>query len=364
MIDLVKIRSLAHSYNIPIEDVLFVALNINGVAFKCDFNRMRMGVRLTDKEIFSYSFDIGISDFYFALAVNDNSPFSVIENHLLLDGRIIAEVISPTEDFCDSNYSRRNGTVLNINPNSRTSCRGCGFCYTGYQVPRDNKRMLCEIDLVEFFEDWMKANEKNNLSHLIQVAVVTGCYNSGEELVSFLLILKKVLNRYDFKGEIFYLGSQITNKEALERLIDIQPFCYCFSLECFENRQFLLNKKKSDLGVDLIFRLMNFSKSIGYRVNFSYVLGLESLFTMEKYFLLAKQHINSFPIINTIQIHKYHSQSLLSPEAINIDYLFEARKRLELIFSDTDMGPREWENYRSLWFMEFNKEKLLGVRTP
>ena len=109
---------------------------------------------------------------------------------------------------------------------------------------------------------------------------------------------------------------------------------------------------------------MDFARSVGHRVNFSYVLGLESLFTVEKYFSLAKRFINSFPIINTIQLHKYHSASLLTPEAVNIEYFFEARKLLERIFIDTDMRPREWENYRSLWFLKFAEEKLTGIRTP
>jgi len=99
-------------------------------------------------------------------------------------------------------------------------------------------------------------------------------------------------------------------------------------------------------------------------VNFSYIIGLEPLLIVEKYFLLAKQYINSFPIVNTLQIHKYHNQSLLTPEAINIKYFFEARKILEKIFVDSNMRPQEWENYRSLWFLEFNKEKLIGIRIP
>ncbi|MBA4319932.1 MAG: hypothetical protein C0412_16150, partial [Flavobacterium sp.] len=353
MVDLIKIESLAHSYGIPVEDALFVALNIYGVDFKCDFNRMRMGVHITDKEIFSYAKSLGVLDFYFALPINESSPFSVADSQLLFDNRVIAEAIDPSEDFCDSNYPRRHGTVLNINPNSRTLCCGCKFCYTGYQVPRDRKRMACETDIMEFFEEWMKEKKISDLSDLIQVAVVTGCYNLNNELSVFLIMLRKVLKQYHFKGEIFYLGSQITNKETLEELVSIQPFCYCLSLECFENRNSLLRDKKSDLTLGSAFGLMSFAKSIGHRVNFSYVLGLEPLLTMEKYFLLAKQYINSFPIINTIQIHKYHSLSLLTPEAINIEYFFEARKKLEKIFIDTSMRPREWENYRSLWFLEF-----------
>lgn len=364
MINLEKVVKLAGDYNVPVEDVLFVALNIYGVNFQCNYNRMRMGLSTIDKNIFNYSHNIGVKNFYFALPINQNSPFSIIGSQLLFDGRVIADAINPSEDFCDSNYPRRNGTVLNINPNSRTSCRGCKFCYTGYQIPRDQKRMACEADIVEFFEDWMQSSGINNLESLIQVAVVTGCYNSNDDLSNFLLTLKKVLNHYKFNGEIFYLGSQITNKETLEKLVSIQPFCYCLSLECFENRDFLLRDKKGDLTIEQAFNLMSFAKRLGHRVNFSYVLGLEPLLTVEKYFLLSKQYINSFPIVNTLQIHKYHSVSLLTPEAVNIEYFFEARKKIETIFLDTDMRPREWENYRSLWFLKFENEVLKEIRTP
>jgi len=364
MINLEMIQSLARMYNVPNEDVLFVALNVYGAAYKCDFNRMRMGVRTADTEIFKYSHTLGINDFYFALAINESSPFSVTDGKLLFDNREIADAIDPSEDFCDSNYPRRNGTVLNINPNSRTSCRGCKFCYTGYQVPKDMKRMACAADITEFFEGWMKENKLLDLSNLIQVAVVTGCYNTNDELSSFLILLRDILKQYKFEGEIFYLGSQIINKETLQKLETIQPFCYCISLECFENRNMLLRDKKSSMTLESAFKLMAFAKSIGHRVNFSYVLGLEPLFTVEKYFMLAKEYINSFPIVNTIQLHKYHSVSLLTPEAVNIEYFFKVRKILEKIFADTDMRPKEWENYRSLWFLKFGEEKLTGIRTP
>ena len=284
MITLKKIYSLAEQYNVPVEDVLFVALNIYGAAYECDFNRMRMGLKTSDPEIFKYSHSLGIFDFYFALAINESSPFSVINDRLLLDNKTIAKAVHPSEDFCDSNYPRRNGTVLNINPNSRTSCRGCKFCYTGYQVPRDRKRMACATDLEEFFDTWIEENNLSDLSHLVQIAVVTGCYNTDKELSDFLLLLRRIIKQYKFEGEIFYLGSQITNEGTLESLIEVQPFCYCLSLECFENRSNFLRDKKYNMTVETAFRLMQLAKSLGHRVNFSYVLGLEFLFTVEKYF--------------------------------------------------------------------------------
>jgi len=364
MINLEKIKNLAQSFNLPIEDVLFVALNIFGANFECDFNRMRMGLHVTNEEIFSYAKQLGVRDFYFALPINAKSPFSVKNDRLMLNGRILGKAVNPSEDFCDSNYPRRGGTVLNFNPNSRTSCHGCKFCYTGYQVARDKTVITEEKDLSAFFQEWMCDNDLPDLSQLIQLAVVTGCYNSNNDLYDFLLMLKKVLTKYKFNGEIFYIGSQITDSEILKKLVDIQPFGYCASLECFEGRKALLRDKKNELSIEKAFELMAVAKSFGHRVNFSYVLGLETLQLVKKYFSLSKEYINSFPIVNTIQIHKYHSRNLLTPEAHKIEYFFKARKIIEEIFLDTDMKPRVWENYRSLWFLKFRNEVLRGIRTP
>lgn len=365
MVNFAYIMDLARLYNVPVEDVLFIALNLHGVKINgCCFNRMRMAIKIIDDDIFCYSKNLKVFNFYFALPVNQDSPFSIDNNRLFFDQKVIAETRDVSEDFCDSNYPRREGTVLNINPNSRTSCRGCQFCYTGYQIPRDRKKIACELDIRDFFEEWLAENKKDDLSSLIQIAVVTGCYNSNEELASFLLMLRKVLNSYNFSGEIFYLGSQITDNNVLKKLVDIQPFCYCFSLDCFEDREYFLRDRKSAVTIDSAFDLMNFAKSIGHRVNFSYVLGLESLSIVEKYFLLGIDYINSFPIINTLQIHKYHDKSLMNVEANNIEYFLEARKILENIFAKTNMEPREWENYRSLWFLKFREKNLTGIRMP
>jgi len=105
--------------------------------------------------------------------------------------------------------------------------------------------MACAADIKEFFDNWMAEKKLTVLSSLTQIAVVTGCYNSNSELSSFLILLREILNQYQFQGEIFYLGSQITNKETLKKLESIRPFCYCVSLECFENRNTLLRDKKA-----------------------------------------------------------------------------------------------------------------------
>lgn len=119
MLDINVIARLAEKYSVPLEDVLFIALNINGVNFECDYNRMRMAFHLADSNLFDYAKQRGELDYYFALPVNQNSPFAITGDVLLLQNAVIGQAIGPTEDICDSHYPRRKGTSLNINPNSR-----------------------------------------------------------------------------------------------------------------------------------------------------------------------------------------------------------------------------------------------------
>lgn len=55
MLNINIIGRLAEKYGIPLEDVLFIALNINGVSFECDYNRMRMAFHLADSNLFDYA---------------------------------------------------------------------------------------------------------------------------------------------------------------------------------------------------------------------------------------------------------------------------------------------------------------------
>ena len=363
MIDISTLAQLSEMYCVPLEDVLFIALNINGVNFECDYNRMRMAFRLTESNLFDYAGQRGELDYYFALPVNKASPFVMTDNILLLQGTVIGQAISPTEDICDSHYPRRKGTSLNINPNSRTSCRGCQFCYTAYQIPRDRKKLKDDPDLREFFENWLLSHGLTDLSHLIKVSVVTGCYENSDDLCRFLLSLKRVLTGYRFTGKIFYLGSQTTTNEQLISLTAIQPLGICFSLETFERRD-LLRDKKRIVSLQDACESMDFARSLGHEVNFSYIVGMEPLRVMEHHFGYLREHVNKFPTVNTLQMHKYHQATVMDPDAIHLEYYLKARQILERLFAGTNMKPLVWENYRSLWFLTFDGNPLCGIRTP
>ena len=85
------------------------------------------------------------------------------------------------------------------------------------------------------------------------------------------------------------------------------------------------------------------AKELGFRTNFTYIVGLEDLETIKRNFEKMIHYINSFPIINIFQEHKYH-KGIRHEIANNMEYYLQARKIMEEIFLPTEMRPRPWED--------------------
>jgi len=360
-----QLLELSSKYNIPVEDLLLLDLNLSGVKLNLPSGRVRFELESTNKNIFSLAYSRNIYNFYLAIPTKGQSLYYFKNSYLFWKKTLIGRVIGVTEDFCDSSYPRRGGSVLNLNPNARTSCRGCKFCYTLFQIPRDRKTLTSEDKLRIFLKNWQKEFEVNDLSHLIQVAIVTGCFPSEKDVVKFLKITKEVLNEFSFNGELFYFGSQITTEKSVLALEKLQPLGICFSLECFDikNRQYFLRDIKRKVSLDTIKEVLTFANNLGIRTNFSYIVGLESLKIMEKGFYEISNYINSFPIINIFQAHR-GQEKLRCKEANKIEYYIKARKIIEKIFIPFSFRPRPWENYRSLWYIKFGDGSLDDIRTP
>ena len=364
LLTLEKLAYIANEQKIPIEDALLMAINYYGVHIDVDFGRIRTAFHLnSNNPLFSLAKKSNDLDFYLALPVNHKSPFSITDGKAFLDGLVIGNCIDATEDCCDSHYSRRLGTALNINPNSRSSCRGCDFCYTAYQAPLDKKVLRKKEDLIEFFDDWLLKENKTDLSHLLQISIVTGCYDSEIHLVDFVLLLADVLDTYNFSGKIFYLGSMLTSPSQMERLMSIPSFGYCMSVECFERRE-LLAPSKRKLTLSNIKDILSNAKDCGFDTNYTYIVGLESLEIMEFYMNEFIEFTTKFPIMNIMQLHQQHDANLIDPSFVGIRSLIDARKITEKIYKSTNMRPAVWENFRSLWYLKFADECLTGIRFP
>ena len=362
MLDIDLIKKLSEKYEIPMEDSVFIALNTTGVDYDCGYDRMRGQLHVTNTNLFPLT--VNESYFYFALPVHKNSPFKLNNNKLLLNNTELGLMEGTTEDICNSHYWRRERTSLNINPNQRTSCRGCNFCYAIYQIPHDNKKLLTKEDFKNFFVKFLDKYDMKDLGDLIELSVVTGCYTDSNQVIETLKNIKHVAdNEFNFKGRLLYLGSQISTEEDLQQLVGCQPMRICFSIETFENRN-KLRESKSKLSIEYIKSLMLKARKMEFEVTYSYVLGLEPLNTVEKYFNEFREVCNVFPIVNLLQIHNKQSATIKTPEANNIEYFFKARKIIEKAFRNTALEPEVWNNYRSPWTMRFANKRLSGKRIP
>jgi len=364
MLSVQEIKELSEQCQVPFEDALLIALNTNGVDFECGYDRMRTALRLSNGSLFSYAIKKGDLDYYLAMPVHHNSPFKIRNGYLFLVSDEIGEVHGTKEDQCNSHYVRRNVTSININTNLRTNCRGCDFCYTAYQVSNGEYKLSSVSDFDNFFEGIMLRYSLGSLKSIQQLSVVTGCYIRADELIKTLLNLKESATKYDFGGKIFYLGSQLVGTKDLMSIQDIKPFGLCFSVEVFEKRNILRGNKRS-IGLAKAQETLLIANDLGYESTISYVLGLEPLDIVEKYFCEFKDFINKFPTINTLQVHRQQLAKGLGVYGPNrLKYFLQARLAIESIFLDTDMRPLVWENYRGLWFLRFAEEELSGCRYP
>lgn len=360
-----EINELALSYEIPFEDVLFIDLNRQGVITDIDYERLRFYFKIPENSYFKESKELNIRKFFFAVPTRSGiSNYYLKNNAIYLGNEKIGEVSEFENDTCESVYPRRNGTVFNLNTQSKSNCRGCAFCHTFKQTAKDIYNFNAEKLIEMYIENWLGRYYKPDLSHLNRVDVVTGCFGGEGKVLNHLFQVRNIFSKYNFQGEIFYFGSEITSEEGFKKLEKIKPFALCLSLECFENRDKLLRAHKAKISLEHAKEILNISKERGFGTHFSYILGLEPLDIVIEKMKKFLPYINRIPVINLFQPHTDNQNKLIIKDAINLEYFLKARKKLEKIFLSTGYRPRTWGNYRCLWYLKFGNEILYGSRLP
>jgi hypothetical protein len=98
-------------------------------------------------------------------------------------------------------------------------------------------------------------------------------------------------------------------------------------------------------------------KELGIEANYTYIAGLDSLVASHRLCIDTCNLISSFPIIQVFQPHNKAMKELMHPEAEHLDYFIETRNIYEAAYIDFHHSPNSWENYRSLWYFDFNGNK-------
>ena len=328
--NLKDINDLALSYDIPFEDVLFIDLNRKGVKTNINYERLRFYFKITENSYFRESNKLNMRDFFFAVPTHSGlSNYYLKSNSIFLGHEKIGEVYNIENDTCESVYPRREGTVINLNTQPKSNCRGCAFCHTFKQTAKDIYNSKTNELIEKHIGNWLKKYNKHDLSHLYGIDVVTGCFGGEEKTLNHLTDVREIFSHYNCKSEIFYFGSEITSEMGFNELIKIKPFALCFSLECFENRKKMLRYNKAEISLEAVKEILIFSNERGFGTNFSYILGLEPLDVVISKMKEFLQYINKIPVINVFQPHSFNQRKLIAEDALNLEYFLKARKELE-----------------------------------
>lgn len=352
-------RALSEKFNVPLTDIILLGLNMEGAHDpQIETDRMR----------FKMSPILSKEDFYFALTNTPNSRWKIEGGQMIFDGEKVGQVGETENDTCDNTYWRRftniGGTELTINSNSRSFCSGCEFCGTYNLDPEDQaeKDLSTPQKVRTKLEKILIENDLYDLSHLVEVGVVTGCFPTEEMTVDHLNMLHDVLRgEYGFEGELKYVGSQVRSKEALESLASHGLTGISQTVECFTRRDQLLQPKKR-ISLDEARRILGDAKDVGIKTTLLYIMGLDNLDIFETEIEKFMPHLTKMPVINTMQEYVAGQAGLRVEAAKSIPYYLKARKIMEGLAAPFGLSPNVWENYRGLWFTKYNGEDLDGIR--
>lgn len=346
-------ESLAHKYNMPLENIVAIALNRYGV----------ISDELSDKRIrFLLNFNNSERNKFFALGVNTylQSPFKLDKDTIFLEDKSIGKIISLEQDTCTSTYFRNNKKAITFNSNSRSTCVGCKFCGTYNLTDDDHIDFSTQDKIVNYFERLLDENGISAMNQIESITICTGCFESEDELINHLLLVNDAFKKMGYIGSLNYIGSQLRDFEKIKRLSErIQDLGIYLTIEKFLDRNKYMRPEKASLTLDDAKKLLEYCSSLNITTTFLYILGLEPLETIRYYFDYFKDSINKFPIIQVFQNYTLDQEKYRCDEGKEIEYYIKAREEISKIFANKDFVPKEWECYRSLYFDVNNQERKL-----
>ena len=348
------LEQLAKEYNMSKENVLSIALNRYGLVIpNYPDNRIRFNLNMNGHNTF------------FAVCVNTylESPFTLRDNAIYLEDAPIGIVSNIEKDTCTSTYFRNNKQAITFNSNSRSKCVGCKFCGTYSLDDEDSIDFSTKDNIKDYFKDLLGKSNIPSMEHIKDVTICSGCFKSEDDLVNHLLLVNEAFKDLSFDGRINYIGSQLRDHDKIELINrEIKRFSLFLTIEKFLDREKFMRPEKASLTIPKAKDLLDYTKSLGITSTFLYILGLEDLETVTKYFAYLKDSVNKFPIIQVFQDYTKEQEKYRVPEAKDVSYYLEARKRINEIFADTNLNPEYWECFRSLYFDDQREAGLIRCK--
>lgn len=342
---------LAARYGMPIEDVLLMAINLYGIYSHLPRHRARLTVRLTSVPTVPWQTIVPLN----ATA----SPFTLRDDTLLLAQTPIATIERIDADEAVGGYFRNDGRAATLNPNARSRCVGCAFCPNTLEAAAD-PRLSEQRALRELLDAMAHQHPRGTLADLEEITVSTGCFEREQAAVDHLSALRAVLTDYGVTARTGLLTSVLRTQAAFDALAHtVDPFVLRLTAECFTRRDLLLKASKADLTLGEMPRVLRRAIQANHGTSFTYIVGLDSLASMEVGIRDLVPCVTEFPNMQIYQAHNRIMAGMRAPGAHDLSFYLQARTILEDVLGPTSLRPKAWECYRPLWYFTFGPEPLV-----
>ncbi len=343
----------AEAHGVSFLDTVFIAANLYGSQPYADSPRARMQLRpLGQDELWQLILPLD----------NEESPFRLTDESLLLDEEPVADVAAFENDDVVLTYIRGGGRSLTLNTNSRSSCTGCLFCPNVIEDAAD--ATLRSVSELRNLLSWVSDDEEwDDLSGVEVITVCSGCFHNPAAAIEHMGCVRMAADDLGFGGYLHLLSSVVRDDDDL--------FAYgaacgtghlTLTLECFTRRNLLLKDTKASLTLEQACRIMDTCTSLGITADFTYVAGLDPLEDAVAGIEMLAEHSTTFPRIQVYQAHNDYMRHAQHPESRTIDYFLELRNRVEPPLSRRGLVPTSWQNYRPLWYTSFAGVPVQGPR--
>jgi hypothetical protein len=346
---------LSRRFTLPSPEIRYIDFNRTGVFLKD--NQVRVGFRARFLTNLPNNKTI-----YFAVPVRsqDDTNFMIVGREIKFNDQILGYTDRVELDTCDMSYMR-GSTRLNLNSRKRSACGGCRACIHNYRnfydssVIHDTDALITYDQLRNFF--YNQEQQGLDISSLEQIAVVTGLFGGENRIVEHMTIIRDIVEPKGFRGELLYFGCEVNTLPALQKLKSLGNFTLVYAIDNFSKRDRILNPVKSR-SLEEIMETMDLAKNCGLNVTYSYIAGIDSINVIEEVAPKLVPYVARFPIVNVYQVQTQGQIDTMDSYAKSLEYYLYVRLIFERLFGSTNMRPRRWENYRPLWYDEFNGEPL------
>lgn len=346
-----EIDDLAAEYDVPIEDVLLIAINLYGIFSGHVRHRARVIIRLISAPAVPWQVIVPLNA--------AESPFSLTGDELSLGSHVIGHVQRIDADEAVGGYFRNGGRAATLNPNARSRCTGCAFCPNTLEAAAD-PRFAEEKDVSELLDAMQRQHPRRDLTELQEITVSTGCFEREVAALAHLTSLRRVLTDHNINARIGFLTSVVRTDDGLHTLADrVAPFVLRLTIECFTRRELMLKASKANLLRSDLQDLLMRAQQAGLDTSFTYIVGLDPLVELRAGLEQLTPYVTEFPNFQVFQAHNSIMAGLRSAGADDLRFYLNARREIEWIMDPSGLRPQAWEGYRPLWYFMFAGEELV-----